>query len=70
MARIIKRGEKSHKVWRGECQHCGCLGEWDDGETWFEHFDGEPYGATLGRCPQCGKEVTVKSVKPGEDGQG
>lgn len=62
MARIIERGTKSHKVWRGTCQHCGCLGEWDDGETWFEGFNKEPFGVTLGRCPQCGKPVAVKSV--------
>jgi endogenous inhibitor of DNA gyrase (YacG/DUF329 family) len=59
MPKIIKRGSLPQKNYTGKCLSCGCEAEWKPTEVAYEHHQGEPYGATTGRCPQCGKPVRV-----------
>ncbi len=59
MPKITKRGSLPRKNYIGKCLSCGCEAEWKPLEVTYEHHQGEPYGATVGRCPQCGKPVSV-----------
>jgi hypothetical protein len=60
MPKIIKRGSAPRRDYEGTCLSCGCVAEWTPSEVLYSHYTGEPYGATVGKCPQCGNSVCVR----------